>query len=90
MTRLATTPQASLDAITPKAIAAQLPCPVELLNRIRGEFHEMPGLSLTLAQACRLFGLCEAECAHALHELTTAGLLCLRHDGRYVVNIPAA
>jgi hypothetical protein len=90
MTRLAASPQASLDAVTPKALPARLQCSAELLNRIRGEFHEMPGLSLTLAQACRLFGLCEAECAHALQELTSAGLLCRRHDGRYVVSLTAA
>ena len=29
----------------------------ELLGRIRGEYLEMPGLKLTLAQAQRLWGL---------------------------------
>ena len=90
MNRLAATPQASLDAVTTKAISAHLPGSAELLNRISGEFREMPGLSLTLAQACRLFGLCEGECAQALQELTAAGLLCQRHDGRYVVRLTAA
>jgi hypothetical protein len=29
----------------------------DLLNRVRGEYAEMPGLTLTLAQAQRLWGL---------------------------------
>ena len=46
--------------------------------------------TLTLAQASRLFGLCEAECSQALHELTSVGLFCRRHDGRYVIKLTAA
>jgi hypothetical protein len=55
-----------------------------LLVRVRGEFHEMPGLSLTLAQATRLLGLSPEACARVLGVLVREGLLCQRRDGRYV------
>ena len=33
-----------------------------LLQRVRGEFTEMPGLKLTRVQLRRLFALTDAEC----------------------------
>ncbi len=62
----------------------------DLLSRIRGEFCEMPGLSLTLPQASRFFGLPEQQCLQMLQELVSAGLLSRRPDGRYTVKLPAA
>jgi hypothetical protein len=41
----------------------------ELLSRIRGEFREMPGLSLTLRQAARLWHLDPVLCDTALRIL---------------------
>jgi hypothetical protein len=55
-----------------------------LLVRVRGEFHEMPGLSLTLAQATRLLGLSPEACTRVLNVLVSEGLLYQRRDGRYV------
>jgi hypothetical protein len=46
-----------------------------LLNRIRGEFLEMPGLRLTCEQAQRLYGLDPALCQWALDRLVDAGFL---------------
>jgi len=40
-----------------------------LVKRISGEFHEMPCLRLTLAQARRLFGLRTDVCQRVLSEL---------------------
>ena len=40
-----------------------------LLQRIRGEFHEMPGLTLTLRQASRLWSLDPVACDIALRIL---------------------
>jgi hypothetical protein len=40
-----------------------------LINRIRGEFLEMPGLRLTLAQAQRLCGVERALCQRVLGTL---------------------
>ncbi len=54
-----------------------------LLSRIRAEFSEMPGLSLTLAQAGRLFGLTHDACARILSGLAREGLLRRRGDGTY-------
>ena len=43
--------------------------------RIRGEYQEMPGLRLTVAQAARLFNLEVAHCAQVLDALVTDGAL---------------
>ncbi len=43
--------------------------------RIRAEYHEMPGMRLTLAQAARLFDLEAACCARVLKDLVAAGAL---------------
>src|SRR5512134_1307877 len=54
-----------------------------LMNRIRAEFQEMPGVCLTLPQARRLFGLAEDACARILTGLVREGLLRCRPDGTY-------
>ena len=46
-----------------------------IINRIRSEFQEMPGMRLTLHQAARLFDLDMAHCARALAVLVTDGAL---------------
>ena len=46
-----------------------------LLNRIRAEYHEMPGLRVTKAQGQRLWGLDEAGCAAVLAALVATEFL---------------
>ena len=46
-----------------------------LVERIRGEFREMPGLQLTLGQAQRLFGLDPAACRHVIDTLVESSFL---------------
>jgi hypothetical protein len=48
--------------------------------RIRAEYHEMPGMRLTVAQAARLFNLEPIRCARLLDALVSAGVL--RTNGR--------
>lgn len=50
-----------------------------LINRIRGEFHEMPGMRLSFEQAARLWALDRHTCEAALQRLLDAGFL-LRDD----------
>ena len=47
----------------------------ELLLRIEGEYREMPGLSLTVSQAQRLWGLDKNTCALALTTLVERRVL---------------
>jgi hypothetical protein len=47
----------------------------DVLRRIWAEYAEMPGMSLTVAQGQRLWGLDESTCAAALEMLTAAGFL---------------
>jgi len=46
-----------------------------ILRRIEAEFHDMPGLVLSLKQASRFLGVDEAACARILATLTKAGVL---------------
>jgi hypothetical protein len=54
-----------------------------LLRRIHAEFLEMPGLSLTVAQAARLFDVAEGPCARVLCRLGEEGLLRIDPNGRW-------
>jgi hypothetical protein len=54
-----------------------------LLKRMRGEFLEMPGLSLTREQAQRLCGVEQAPCPEVLDLLVDTSFLCLKPDGAY-------
>jgi hypothetical protein len=55
----------------------------DLLNRMRGEFLEMPGLRLTRPQAQRLYGLDEALCQRALDRLVETSFLSIKSNGTY-------
>jgi len=57
-----------------------------LVERVSGEFHEMPCLRLTLAQAQRLFGLRADVCQRVLSALVSDGTLTRDTDQRYRLN----
>ena len=46
-----------------------------ILERVRGEFNEMPGLRLTPEQAARLWGLEPRTCREVLAQLVSASFL---------------
>lgn len=52
----------------------------DLLHRVKSEFVEMPGMSLTERQAARLLGLPHDEAAGLLNRLVDARFLVRRHD----------
>jgi hypothetical protein len=54
-----------------------------IVQRIRGEFSEMPGFSPTVPQAARLFQLPIAECERVFEMLVREGFLQPMSDGRY-------
>jgi hypothetical protein len=54
-----------------------------VLQRIRGEYLEMPGLHLTLPQAQRLCGVDSAVCQRVFDALVETGFLCVKTDGSY-------
>lgn len=51
--------------------------------RIRGEFEELGGMSLTLPQAARLFYLAPELCERLLNELVAEGVLRRTDSGSY-------
>jgi hypothetical protein len=56
----------------------------ELLQRIEGEYREMPGLSVTALQAERLWGLDTTTCGFVLMTLVERRVLKRTASGRYV------
>jgi hypothetical protein len=46
-----------------------------VVDRVRGEFNEMPGLRLTRAQAARFWGLDASACDEVLDRLVSASFL---------------
>lgn len=57
-----------------------------LLQRMRAEFREMPGLKLTAAQATRLWHLDPLRSEELLNSLVVDGLLRRSADGAYLVS----
>lgn len=56
----------------------------DVLQRVQGEFAEMPGLCLTAAQAQRLWGLDRDVCDKLLEALVSANFLSQRRDGSFI------
>ena len=56
---------------------------VTLINRVRSEFIEMPGLRLRLEQAQRLWNLDRASCEVLFASLVEAKFLYRGHDDAY-------
>ncbi|HWT45826.1 MAG TPA: hypothetical protein VN085_07660, partial [Vicinamibacterales bacterium] len=56
----------------------------DVLQRIQGEFVEMPGLRLTAAQAQRLWGLERDVCDALLKALVDAKFLSRTRDGAFI------
>lgn len=56
----------------------------DVLQRIQGEYSEMPGLRLTAAQAQRLWGLERAVCDELLGALVDANFLSQTRDGAFI------
>ena len=54
-----------------------------LCTRMIGEFLEMPGLSVTIPQACRLWSIDQPRCVRVLDALLGSGFL-RRSGDRYV------
>jgi|SRR5438552_12008280 len=55
-----------------------------VLDRVRAEYLEMPGLKLRIEQVQRLCGIDETTCKLVLEALVKASILCLKPDGTYV------
>jgi len=54
----------------------------QIINNIVRAFHEIAGLSLTVAQACRLFVIADRNrCERILHDAVARGLLAFDAEG---------
>ena len=54
------------------------------LDRVLGEYREMPGLCLTLPQAARLWQIDARACESLLDALVEQGILKRTRDGAFV------
>jgi hypothetical protein len=54
-----------------------------ILDRLRAEFLEMPGLRLTAEQVHRLCGVEKKTCRAVLDALVSEKFLCAKSDGTY-------
>jgi hypothetical protein len=68
---------------TPRDPMSGEPPRTHLRSLILGAYREMPGLSLTLVQAARLFGLRDSTCQVVLEDLVRDGRLRRSPEGRY-------
>ena len=59
------------------------PISPQVIQRIRAEYLEMPGLTLRPEQVQRLCGVDRAMCVIALEMLVESGFLSMRADGAY-------
>lgn len=55
-----------------------------LIERVRAEFDEMPGMRLTVSQASRLFGLDEELCRSVVERLVSAEYLKKMENGAVI------
>lgn len=55
-----------------------------LLNRIRGEYREMPGLCITMNQACRLWHLDRDTCLSLMGQLVRDQFLRQTPKGQFI------
>jgi hypothetical protein len=55
-----------------------------LERRLKSEFLDMPGLKLTEAQACKLWGLDAQSCSHLLEKLVSMNFLLRTRDGAFM------
>ena len=58
---------------------------MELVERLRGMFLEVPGTRLSVAQAARLAGLEPSICRRVLDELTALRVLKAGKDGTFML-----
>ena len=58
--------------------------PEQILERLRAEYLEMPGMRLNLEQVQRLCGIEQSMCQVTLDALVETKFLCVRSDGSYV------
>jgi hypothetical protein len=54
-----------------------------LMERIRAEYLEMPGMTLRLDQVARLCGIERSACKQVLDALVELKFLCLKANGAY-------
>ena len=71
-------------ARTPAAPPRDVQAVGELTRRVRAEYGDMPGLSVTLPQAQRLWATDRQTCRTVFMALTARGFLRLTRQGRFI------
>jgi hypothetical protein len=73
----------SVGGITLATPTLMTPVTHALVQRVRSEFEEVPGLRLTLHEAARFWQIEPEICVFVLRTLCETGFLSIARDGRY-------
>jgi len=76
-------PGIEVSSIDGKSLRTLMLTAGKLVQRIREEFEEMPGLQVTVDEGVRFWALDTETCSHVLEHLYDAGFLVKTGDGRY-------
>lgn len=68
----------------PQESTEKTPALDDVLNRVKGEYNEMPGMCVTRMQAQRLWGLDSVTCERVLTTLLERGVVRRTSRGMYV------
>jgi hypothetical protein len=79
---MASAPAASRSRLLEDVPATAVATTARIGSIICGEFNEMPGMRLTLAQVCRLWTLTRAEADAVVRSLVERGALAIDDGGR--------
>ena len=80
---MTTRTSATIISSDPIRLDSSGPLTSDVVQRIQAEYREMPGLTLTLPQATRLFGVNSHESQRVLSELIGCGFLRQDQNGAY-------
>ena len=69
---------------SPQEPVGSTPALDDVLSRVEGEYHEMPGMCVTRMQAQRLWGLDSTTCELVLTTLLERGVVRRTSRGMYV------
>jgi Fic family protein len=82
-TQLLTTNSSTADRQATRRAEQSVQLPSSIIERIQAEYVEMPGLSVTLPQAVRLWGLSVPQSEQLLSTLVQSGFLLRDKKGIY-------
>jgi hypothetical protein len=73
-----------IDFVSDTQEITMMTVPKDIVERVRSEYLEMPGMRLTPPQLQRLFGIAPSLCDAVLESMVQSRFLAVRPDGTYM------